>query len=230
MVPKTERFEMRLDPTMLERVDAWRSAQSDLPSRSEAIRRLLETGLATSEDDSFRLSNSEKLTTWLLTEILRTQKGYDQQDTIKLIQESIYGGHFWALQWEMTGVLHSHVDKPAVVTLVVDTLEVWTFIESAYTKFTKAEKARLKSEVGPWAEDPKFMGFDGNNESEYMSVAGFLVNHLDRFENFKGRGFNSHMPSVARYRRMIDRFESMRSNLIGRELSVDEVIDLLKRE
>jgi len=74
------------------------------------------------------------------------------------------------------------------------------------------------------------MGFDGNNETEHMSIARFLVEKLRRFENFKGRSFNSHMPKVASYRKMIQLFEPMRRNLVGRELSVDELIALLKRE
>jgi Ribbon-helix-helix protein, copG family len=41
MPPKTERFEMRLDTSMLERVDAWRRKQEDSPSRGEAIRQLI---------------------------------------------------------------------------------------------------------------------------------------------------------------------------------------------
>jgi uncharacterized protein YfbU (UPF0304 family) len=230
MVPKTERFEMRLDPVILERVDSWRSEQTDLPTRSEAVRRLLEAGLANSASDEFRPSNPEKLTIWLLTEILKNQKGYSEQDTVKLIQESLYGGHFWALQWEMTGVLHEHVDNPAAVTLVVNTLDMWSFIESAYAKFNKAEKARIVTEVGPWAANPKFIGFDGNYEGEHMGIARFLVEQLGRFESFKGRDFNSHMPRVDNYRRMIGLFEPMRKTLVGRELSVEEVITLLKRD
>ena len=35
MAPQTERFEMRLETTMIERVDAWRRKQEDLPSRAE---------------------------------------------------------------------------------------------------------------------------------------------------------------------------------------------------
>jgi hypothetical protein len=35
--PKTERFELRLDPGILEDVDAWRSRQADIPSRAEAM-------------------------------------------------------------------------------------------------------------------------------------------------------------------------------------------------
>jgi metal-responsive CopG/Arc/MetJ family transcriptional regulator len=46
MALKTERFEMRLETTMIERVDAWRRKQEDLPSRAEAVRRLIELGLS----------------------------------------------------------------------------------------------------------------------------------------------------------------------------------------
>jgi hypothetical protein len=46
MAPKTERFEMRLETTMIKRVDAWRRKQEDLPSRAEAFRRLIELGLS----------------------------------------------------------------------------------------------------------------------------------------------------------------------------------------
>lgn len=46
MPPKTERFEMRLEREMIERIDNWRRQQSDLPTRAEAIRRLVELSLA----------------------------------------------------------------------------------------------------------------------------------------------------------------------------------------
>jgi uncharacterized protein YfbU (UPF0304 family) len=229
MVPKTERFEMRLDPAILERVDAWRAEQEDVPSRAEAVRRLVEASLSTGRSrEPLHLTNPQKLTVWLLTEILRTQKGYENQDTVKLIQEVIYGGHFWALDWEMVGVLHNHVDSPEAVTVVVDVLDMWSFIERAYAGFDATERARIVAEVGPWATDPKFAGFDGNNETTYLSIARFLVEQMRRFEDFKGRSFNSHSPTVARYRRMFRLFEPMRVNLVGRELSVSEVITLLK--
>ena len=35
----------RFQPTALDRVDAWRKAQVDLPTRPEAIRRLVDRGL-----------------------------------------------------------------------------------------------------------------------------------------------------------------------------------------
>jgi hypothetical protein len=45
MSSKSERFEMRLHPEMISRVDDWRRKQKDLPSRAEAIRRLLDAAL-----------------------------------------------------------------------------------------------------------------------------------------------------------------------------------------
>jgi hypothetical protein len=45
MDEKTERFEMRVPASFLKMVDDWRRKQPDLPSRAEAIRRLVELGL-----------------------------------------------------------------------------------------------------------------------------------------------------------------------------------------
>jgi len=39
------RFEMRASPGWLGRLDGWRRVQSDLPSRAEAIRRLVDQAL-----------------------------------------------------------------------------------------------------------------------------------------------------------------------------------------
>src|SRR5262245_49589200 len=118
MTPKTERIELRLDTGMVERIDEWRMRQADVPSRSEALRRLVEGGLEEHTPEGIRLNNTDKLTIWMLSKILENQIGQrqDQRDakhdmkTINLIQEAIYGGHFWALGWELTGVIHQHVD------------------------------------------------------------------------------------------------------------------------
>lgn len=46
MPPKTERFEMRMEVDMIAQLDEWRRQQPDLPSRAEAIRRLVRQSLA----------------------------------------------------------------------------------------------------------------------------------------------------------------------------------------
>lgn len=228
MVPKTERFELRLDPSVLDRVDEWRSEQDDMPSRAEAVRRLLEDALRSSRSTKpFALDKPQKLIVWLLTEMLKHQKDYEEQDTINLIQDAIYGGHFWALDMEMVGVLHDHVHKRSDVTFVIDVLDMWSFIEESYAKFSDADKARVAAEAGALGSNPQFIGFDGNNESDYMSIAQFLVNKMGRFQSFKGRRFNSHSPTVARYGAMYRVFEPIRTNLIGRGLNAAEVVQIL---
>src|SRR5260370_848855 len=170
MTTKTERFEMRLDQSVLDRVDAWRARQSDLPSRAEAIRRLIEDGLEEPDPKDFRPTNPEKLMMWMLSEIMKGQKNCEK-DTVELIQAAIYGGHFWALDWELTGIMHNHVDSKKAVRLVGDVLDMWEFIERAYKGFSAANKKRIATEVGPWGKDPKFIGSDGNTEREYASIA-----------------------------------------------------------
>lgn len=49
MQEKTERFEMRVEATFLAAIDDWRRKQPDLPSRAEAIRRLVEQALKAPE-------------------------------------------------------------------------------------------------------------------------------------------------------------------------------------
>ena len=61
MAAKTERFEMRLEVTMIERVDAWRRKQEDLPSRAEAFRRLIELGLSAKKTGATEVLNSNRI-------------------------------------------------------------------------------------------------------------------------------------------------------------------------
>jgi hypothetical protein len=43
---RSGRFQMRVSPNFLKAVDDWRRKQSDIPSRNEAIMRLVERSLA----------------------------------------------------------------------------------------------------------------------------------------------------------------------------------------
>lgn len=56
---KTERAELRLPTDLLEEIDVWRSNQSDIPNKSEAIRRLVVAGL--SNDQSKQLFEVARL-------------------------------------------------------------------------------------------------------------------------------------------------------------------------
>ena len=104
---------------------------------------------------------------------------------------------------------------------------MWSFIEYAYAKLSEQERQQLALAAKPFGENPRFNGFDGNNESEHMSVAMFLVNQLDRFQEFKGRSFNCHHPSLDAHRRMLAVFEPLRTSLADSSLSVDQLARIL---
>lgn len=224
----SERFEMRIDSDLVERLDQWRLAEDDTPSRAEAVRRLIEAGLA--HDNKGRtphLSDGEKLIAVMLGDLI---KGLDVEvDTnVDLVQKVIYGGHYWALGWEMQGIFHGHADKQTRVRFVVDVLDMWSFMEEAFEGFSKADKTRLATEADPWGKHVEFPGFDGNNESEYLGIARFLTNDLERFSRFREgkrkRELNSHHPTLETYGKMLRVFEPIRKTLVGRGLTVDELV------
>lgn len=227
MQVKTERFEMRLDQDLLDRLDAWRGHQDDLPSRAEAVRRLVEHGLGLAGSRTPRFSDGERLILSLLCDIsghLNIKNGVDPD----FVASALYGGHNWALKWELQGLFHGHEDSESAVSETVDTLDMWSFIESAYAKLPKKDKDRITMEAEPFGKHVVFPGFDGNNETEHLGIARFLIDKMDRFTIFKGRELNSHAPLLGAYRRMAAVFAPIRQTLVGRELSTDEIIKLLK--
>lgn len=226
-----ERFEMRLDQDTLSAMDAWRSRQPDLPGRSEAARRLIGAGLAASVPGGARppltLTQVETLQTHLLCQILKAVQPKAQED-VNFVQEALYSGNPWAIRWEKPGLVDNETVDPATVDVVVDTLQMWDLIEAAYAKLGSADRARVVKEAEPFGNNPVFGGYDGNNEVEHLGVARFMVEVMGRFERFKGRGFNSHCPTVETYQRMLAVFRPLLRTLRGGSLSADQLIAVLR--
>lgn len=226
---KADRLELRLDEDLIERIDIWMGESGRASSRSDAVRQLVDIGLGTATGKSIHLTDGDKLNFMMLRDIMKHLKINGAETDVDFIAETIFGGHYWAPTWEMQGLFHRHTDRPADVTLVVDTLDMWNFIEGCIEKLSPQETERLKA--ANHGNLPKFAGFDGNNENSLMSIARFIVEKMDRFSRFKERDFNSHTPTAAGYRRMTKAFEPIRATLgFGRELSVDQIVELLKEE
>ena len=155
--------------------------------------------------------------------ILKSKGGIDPS----LVQEAISRGHYWALQWEYRGVFHSHEDSVVILHETSSVLDMWTAIERAYAKLSPDDKERVEKEASPLGSDVSFRGFDGNNETEHFGIAVFLLENLGYFANFKGKHLNSHSPSIDGYRRMLEVFEPLRSGLVDRDLSAENIIRLL---
>lgn len=230
MATKDERFEMRVDEDLLARIDEWRAKQDRLPSRAEAMRRLAEIGLSHSAHRVPTLSDGEKLVLLMLKDIAQHLKMKGADLNIDFVSEVIYGGHDWALGWQLPGVFHGHQDNPKHLTFVVNVLAMWDHMERGYEALSEADKALVAQMADPLGDDVRFPGFDGNGEAEYLGIARFLVEQMGRFARFKGRGMNSHMPTIDAYERMLALFGGMQKSLIGGELSAQQIIDLLRAQ
>ena len=226
---KSERFEMRLDPATLQQVEAWRAEQPDRPSRAEAVRRLVAAGLGLSGKDEVRFSAGEKLILSMLCDLYKHQEIRGGTDP-EFVIEAICRGHYWAFEWEHSGLFDGHVDDRQVVSEVVKTLHMWEFIEIGYERLSEEERRRVDAESHPFGGPVLFRGFDGNNESEHLAIAYFLVDRMNRFRRFKDRDLNSHWPSLDSHRRMRVAFEPMKPHLVGGSLSASLIIDLLKAQ
>lgn len=222
----TERFEMRLEARLIERLDRWREAQEDLPSRAEAIRRLVETGLAGGRRE-LAVSDGEKLLLAMVSDIYAATVKAGEYDP-GFVQSALYGGHHWGLEWQHSGLFHGHVDSPAVVSEVVNILAMWSYVESSFAQLAADAQTRVEASAGYDRSLFRFAGFDGNNESEHMSVARFMIEDLERFPSFKGRELNSHLPVLDRYRRQYRAFEPIRNRAMGEPLRAADLIEILR--
>ncbi|MEP7307670.1 MAG: YfbU family protein [Acidobacteriota bacterium] len=225
MATRTERFEMRVDEELLERLDEWRGKQDDVPSRAEAMRRLVDLGLGPT-GRAVNFSDGEKLIMVMLQDFAKGLKLKSGEIDFDFVTEVLYGGHYWAPTWKMTGLFHNHVDKPEEVTFVVNTLDMWDSMEMTYAALSADDKKVLAKAVHH--EHVRFPGFDGNEEATYLGIATFLIEKMDRFTRFRGRELNSHASTVGRHRRMLGVFLPMRATWHGGQLSAQQLTKILK--
>ena len=174
------------------------------------------------------LSDGEKLILVMLSDLYKKLK-IDGEIDPDFVSEAITRGHLWGLKWQYPGVFGSSEPSEDTLRETVDILDMWSFLERGYKALSAAEKKRVEKDTAPLGTDVKFRGFDGNaQESVYIGIARFLIDKLDRFQEFKGRELNSHMPMLDAYRRMFPVFEPMRLSLGTKELDADQIISILK--
>lgn len=223
---------MRLDEDTLSRIDKWRSQRDDLPTRSEAMRQLVEAGLERSSHTAITFRPGERVIITMLADLYK-HLGVDGDVNAELLMKVLLGGHLWALNWQATelpsALFHGHEDTKEDVSFVVDVLDMWDFIETAHRDLSETDKARIAKEVNGKAV--RFRGFDANDHHEAVlfSIGRFLVEDLKRFTStFKNRDFNSHFPMVQTYRRMLRVFEPIRKTLLGTDpLNPEQLIQII---
>lgn len=173
-----------------------------------------------------KFTNAEKLIVTMLAD-LHEKLGIAEVDT-KLIKQAIYSNNTWALSWGLPGFVgESPEPAPPEVSLVLDILDMWTFIEDAYESLNASGKSALEAKTELFGREVTFSGFDGNSESEHLSIASFSVKDMKRFTRFADRDLNSHRPMSDGYKRMLAKFLAIRPELGRRGLSAEELADVL---
>ncbi len=147
-----------------------------------------------------------------------------------LVATALWNQQDWAIHWEHEWLL-PRGETPDDVSFVVNVLDMWSFIEMSYKALDEKGKEEVASAV-PYGRgrDPKFNGFDGNTEGRYISPIRMLVDHMGRFEEFKGRGLNSHSEKAGDYAAMLRVFDPIRdskSHMSDLNLTPQELISIL---
>jgi uncharacterized protein YfbU (UPF0304 family) len=174
-----------------------------------------------------KLSDGEKIIIALLADLHKTLKVEGDMDVGKLMA-AIYGGHLWSLKCDMDGLLHDYQADQVTVDQTCNILDMWDFIEFSFADLAEADKERVRE--ANFGKDPKFFGFDANNEDHY-GVAKHLIDEMGRFSNFKRRYMNSPASFLGVYLRMAEAFEPIRA-LTGTRptvrITADEIVSLFQ--
>ncbi len=104
---------------------------------------------------------------------------------------------------------------------VLDILDMYSSIKYSYDRIDDKEDIETTFLTFP--------GFDGNNESHHMVYTQYLINDLDRFPELKYDqkypDFNSHMPTLQKYRNMLTKWNQTADKL---NLSKDDINRILR--
>ena len=145
-----------------------------------------------------------------------------------LIASAISSDDCWVLDWAYD-IKDEGDTTPPHVTATGNALDMYSFLNDSFNALDAPGKATVAAAVPRAAAGVDFPGFDGNNESRYRTAARFFVEDLDRFDSMKAVvGRNSHTRMAEHYERQYRVFEPIRTTLIQRMMTADEIIAVLQ--
>ena len=180
------------------------------------------------KEKKMELSDGEKLILIMLSEIYEKLQ-LDGEIDPQFIKSAIFSENTWGINWKYSGIPFEDDKTPQIVKEIANILDMWEIIETSYEKLSEKDKILVEKEASPFGRNPRFHGFDGNNESKLMGIAIFLIDDLNRFQRFIERDLNSHYPSIDVYRRMYAVFEPMRLGLKNL-LNANQLIQILREK
>lgn len=171
-----------------------------------------------SQDNSTKLSKHQRLV--LTNQFLILEKLYpDESDYYSRHRQAIQEGYELHYDWIYEN-LPEGISK-AECQQILNILDMYRAIHFSSTKFEVDEISDH-----PWLE---FRGFDGNEETSYMSYVRYFILDLGRYEELKYNqefpNFNSHMPTIDKYNRMNSKWQEFEKAF---ELTQEQLISILE--
>ncbi|HDX8591152.1 TPA: YfbU family protein [Aeromonas dhakensis] len=152
-------------------------------------------------------SPEQRLIVSLLCDIHQKLEIADSFDS-QLISDAINTRNDWAIGMLYGDSLGDTSGLGEECLFVCNVLNMSECIETSFAQMDAAQQTETRR-LTDFNPERVFFGFDGNNETHLMSIARFLVTRMDKFTHFTGREFNSHMPSVDAYKRMLGAFNQV---------------------
>lgn len=140
--------------------------------------------------DRFLLSNQLRI-----LEALNPEEAHD----IAVQREALERGYEMLYEWGM-----DHIYDGDDAMTVEESTEVWDTLDM-FDAINRAAEGLGTAELQE-NSFAKFRGYDGNNETKFMTFAAFTMQRLQRFEKvpmLKPGYWNSHMPMRQTYNRML---------------------------
>lgn len=177
-----------------------------------------------------KLTDGEKLIALMLAD-LHDHLDIDGDIDFSFVRNAIYNDNLWSIPFKYSTIQGDEFELPEDVKEVLNIMDMWRFIEYHYSQLNTNEKEELAKLAHPFGKSPKFSGFDGNEEPEFLSIAECIVDEHGRFAEFKDRDLNSHAPRIGTYRRMLPVFEKLRSLAAYNEkVTANHLAEILKEK
>lgn len=139
----------------------------------------------------------------------------DEREYYEILREAVDNGY----ELDYRDMAHYILTGDQAMTVneckeVINILDMFSFMKDGYKKLS--DKSGIDD---VWV---KFHGFDGNTESKYLGYTRFLIEREHKFIDLdRGDNFNSHMPILDIYRRMLREWEKCPDKY---NLSKDDII------
>lgn len=169
------------------------------------------------------LSQSERLILYNQYEILK-QLTKDKHDIkhYETVQTALQSGYTRNYDIFCSHICEKELESEKM-TYVYDVLDMYRLLSDSVDELHAPEKELINS------HDISFRGFDGNEESEYLGYADFIINSLGAYSENKRPALNSHAPTLWRYDKMLSQLRKIIEDETYRLLTFSEIKQVIER-